>query len=119
MPFLVSDLQLVIRQIDTKSHNCYTKIMDAPRETMTISLPPALKAKVDDLINQGDYGTASEYFRDLVRQDIKRRTKEELEARLLESLDSEDPTPLTKKDFDDIRAEIRHRASLRSKKSPK
>jgi len=93
--------------------------METPRETMTISLPPSLKAKVDDLITRGDYGTASEYFRDLVRQDIKRRIQAELESRLLESLDSGEPTPLTKKDFDDIRSEVRHRASLRSAKSSK
>ena len=93
--------------------------METPRETMTISLPSALKAKVDDLVAQGDYGTASEYFRDLVRQDLKRRVQEELESRLLESLDSGEPTPNTKKDFDDIRSEIRHRAARKGVKSSK
>ena len=88
-----------------------------PRETMTISLPPALRAKVEDLVGRGDYGSASEYFRDLVRQDIKRRTQEELEQRLLESLDSGESTPLTKSDFDDLRSEVRRRASSRSKKA--
>lgn len=97
----------------------YTNRMETPRETMTISLPPSLKAKVDALVAKGDYASSSEYFRELARQDIKRRIQEELESRLLESLDSGAPTPLTKKDFDDIRGEVRHRASLRKAKSSK
>lgn len=88
-----------------------------PRETMTISLPPSLRSKVEDLVGQGDYGSASEYIRDLVRQDIRRRTQEELERRLLESLDSGESTPLTKTDFNDIRNEVRRRASSRGKKA--
>lgn len=87
--------------------------METTRETMTISLPPALRAKVEDLVTNGDYGTASEYFRDLVRQDLKRRLQEELETRLLDSLNSGKPTPLTKKDFDDIKSDLKKRATTR------
>jgi antitoxin ParD1/3/4 len=93
--------------------------MDTSRETMTISLPPSLKAKMDDIIAKGDYGTSSEYVRELIRQDIKRRLQDELENRLLESLDSGKPTPLTTKDFADIKSELRKRASAKSPKTTK
>ena len=84
---------------------------------MTISLPSTLKAKVDALVSQGDYGTASEYVRELIRQDLKRRIQEELEQRLLESLDSGKATPLTKKDFDNVRDEVRKKAATRGARS--
>ena len=39
---------------------------------MNISLPEALKAFVDQRIEAGDYGTSSEYLRELIRRDQAR-----------------------------------------------
>ena len=39
---------------------------------MNISLPDTLKSFVDELVNQGCYGTSSEYVRELIRKDQDR-----------------------------------------------
>ena len=40
--------------------------------TMNVSLPDALKQFVDDQVVNGDYGTSSEYIRELIRKDQDR-----------------------------------------------
>lgn len=40
--------------------------------TMNISLPDKLKSFVDEQVNQGRYGTSSEYMRELIRKDQDR-----------------------------------------------
>lgn len=40
--------------------------------TMNISLPDTLKSFVDEQVNQGGYGTSSEYMRELIRKDRNR-----------------------------------------------
>ena len=40
--------------------------------TMNISLPDTLKSFVDERVNQGCYGTSSEYVRELIRKDQDR-----------------------------------------------
>lgn len=54
--------------------------------TMNISLPDALKSYVDNRVSKDGYGTASEYFRELIRQDQQRRKQEQLERAQLEKL---------------------------------
>jgi len=83
------------------------------RETLTISLPPALREKVDTLVAAGDYGSVSEYLRELVRADLKRRAGDELEKRLLESMNSGPSTPMTKDDWNGVRRAIREQAAKR------
>jgi len=61
---------------------------------MNISLPETLKAYVEEQVLSGGYGTVSEYLRELIREDKKRRTQERLESFLLEGLDSGDPVPV-------------------------
>lgn len=39
---------------------------------MNISLPERLKSFVDQQVNQGGYGTSSEYVRELIRRDQDR-----------------------------------------------
>ena len=59
--------------------------------TMNISLPEKMKEFVDGRVEAGHYGTASEYVRDLIRQDSERQAKERnerLDAFLLEGLKS-------------------------------
>jgi antitoxin ParD1/3/4 len=73
-------------------------------QSMNISLPEPLKEFVDGQIASGRYSSASEYVRELIRDDEKRKAEERLESLLLEGL-SGDESKLTRKDFADIRAE--------------
>ena len=41
--------------------------------TMTISLPDQMKRWIDARVEAGDYASASDYMRDLVRRDRERR----------------------------------------------
>jgi putative addiction module CopG family antidote len=50
---------------------------------MNISLPERMKAFVDSQIAQGRYSSVSEYVRDLIKDDERRKAEEQLEALLL------------------------------------
>jgi len=62
----------------------------------------------------GGYSTVSEYFRELVRQDQKRKAQERLEALLLEGLNSGLASPMTEQDWEDIRRVVRERVAQRT-----
>ena len=49
--------------------------------TMNVSLPDELKSFVNSQVNHGNYGSTSEYVRDLIRRDHDRR---QLRTALLE-----------------------------------
>jgi antitoxin ParD1/3/4 len=72
--------------------------------TMNISLPDDMKAFIDDRVVQEGYASASEYFRDLIREAQCRKAKLELEAKLAEGLQGA-PTPMTRKDWQGIERE--------------
>jgi antitoxin ParD1/3/4 len=84
-------------------------------QSMNISLPDPLKQFVDGQIAQGRYSSASEYVRELIRADEKRKAEEQLEAKLLEGLNGPE-TELTAADWRDIRKEALTRVQARSKK---
>jgi len=81
---------------------------------MNISLPETLRDWVEQRVIAGGYGTVSEYMRELVRQDQKRQTRAEIDAKLLESLRSGAATKLTKSDWEHIRHEVKDRITRRS-----
>ena len=56
--------------------------------TMNISLPDSMRAFIEQKVARGGYSTASEYIRQLVREDQKRATQERLETLLLEGIES-------------------------------
>ncbi|HEY6390731.1 MAG TPA: type II toxin-antitoxin system ParD family antitoxin [Bryobacteraceae bacterium] len=74
-------------------------------QTMNISLPDQLKEFVDNQVGSGRYSSVSEYVRDLIRDDEKRKAQEKLEALLMEGIQSSEPTEMTRQDWDDIRRE--------------
>ena len=84
-------------------------------QTMNISLPDPLKEFVDHQIAEGRYSSVSEYIRDLIRDDEKRKAEQRLEALLVEGLESEESV-LTRQDFDDIRKEALEQLKRRKKK---
>jgi antitoxin ParD1/3/4 len=60
--------------------------------SMNVSLPEELKEYVEAQTRQG-YSTPSEYVRELIREDQKRRAREKLDSLLLDGLNSGDPLP--------------------------
>ena len=73
-------------------------------QSMNISLPDPLKQYVDGQISTGRYSSASEYVRELIRADEKRKAEEQLEAKLLEGLSGAE-SELTAADWSAIRKE--------------
>lgn len=76
------------------------------KDTMTsinISLPYSMKEFVDGEVSREGYGTVSEFIRELLRDAKKKRENEKLEKLLLEALDSP-AAPMTKEDWNEIRA---------------
>jgi antitoxin ParD1/3/4 len=71
-------------------------------------VPEPLKQLVDGQIAAGRYSSASEYIRELIREDEKRKAQERLEALLLEGLRGEE-SELTRDDWTAIRKEPRTR----------
>lgn len=82
--------------------------------SMNISLPDPLKEFVDGQISTGRYSTASEYVRELIRADEKRKAEEQLEAKLLEGLNSAE-SKLTAADWLAIRKEAVAKVEARKK----
>jgi len=77
--------------------------------TMNISLPDPMKNFVEEQVGGGGYSSVSEYVRELVRADQKRKAKEQLETVLLEALKSE-PETVTPEWWARLRKEIRSEA---------
>ena len=83
-------------------------------QSMNISLPEPLKEFVDRQIAAGRYSSASEYVRELMRADEKRKAEERLESLLLEGLQSAE-TELTPADWTAIRQEAIAQVKVRQK----
>ncbi len=81
-------------------------------QSMNISLPDPLKQYVDGQISTGRYSSASEYVRELIRADEKRKAEEQLEAKLLEGLSSPE-TALSPSDWKAIRKEAMAKVEAR------
>jgi antitoxin ParD1/3/4 len=83
--------------------------------TVNISLPESMKAYIDEQVATGGYGTVSEFFRDLIRQDQKRKAKEGLESLLLEGISSGASAPMSAQDWEDIRLAVQGKIAQQQK----
>ena len=72
--------------------------------TMNISLPDSLKAFVDEQVSQRNYGTSSEYMRELIRRDQDRQQLRDL---LLVGASSPSASSVNEAYFDGLRARVR------------
>jgi len=81
--------------------------------TMNIALSASMKAFVQSQVAKGDYSSASEYVRSLIRTDQRRRAEEALEAEIVKGLNSGESTPMTPNDWEEIRREVRKRRATR------
>ena len=83
--------------------------------TMTISLPDPMKEWVEARVRQGDYGSASDYVRDLVRRDRARRDHPELTLDDLRQIVEESrQSGVSDQSVADILAEVKALAAARS-----
>jgi antitoxin ParD1/3/4 len=72
--------------------------------TMNISLPDSLKDYVDEQVDEGGYGTSSEYVRELIRKDQDRKR---LRAMILQGATSGLAAPVDATYFESLRARAR------------
>jgi antitoxin ParD1/3/4 len=84
-------------------------------QSMNISLPDPLKKFVDGQIAEGRYSSVSEYVRELIRADEKRKAEDRLESLLLEGLNSPE-VELQPSDWADIRKQALSRIEARKKR---
>jgi antitoxin ParD1/3/4 len=82
---------------------------------MNISLPPTLKKWVEEQVNRRGFGTASEFIRQVLRQEQDRQVRRRIDVALLHSIGSGASAPLTAQDSKDIRQEGRRRLAKRKK----
>lgn len=78
-------------------------------ETMNIALPGSMKHFVQERVSEGGYSSVSEYVRDLIRADQKRKVEERIDALLLEGLDSGEPVAVTKEYWDEKKRKLTER----------
>jgi antitoxin ParD1/3/4 len=73
--------------------------------TMNISVPDEMKAFVEARMAEEGYASVSEYLRALIRDAQKRRAKQELDAKLVEGLQSP-VSEMTKADWGALRERV-------------
>lgn len=61
--------------------------MQMAMASLNISLPDPLKAYVEERVSSGDFGTPSEFVRNLIRQDKEQR-RAQIEKQLLDALET-------------------------------
>ena len=83
-------------------------------QSINISLPDPTMQFLDDQIALGRYSSASEYVRELIRADEKRKAEEQLEAKLLQGLNSAE-SELRPADWSAIRKEALAKVEARNK----
>jgi antitoxin ParD1/3/4 len=83
--------------------------MATQQTSMNISLPESMRRWVERQISTQGYGTASEYFRALVREDQKRQAREQLDRKLIEAVESGQAVPVTPRFWKDRRQELQRR----------
>ncbi len=77
--------------------------------TLNVSLPDSMRALIDRIVSEGGYSTASEYIRELVRNDQKRAVVARLEGLLLEGLESGEPVEISEAWWQKKKAELTER----------
>jgi antitoxin ParD1/3/4 len=87
-----------------------------PMTSLNISLPETLKKYVEQQTEQGGYSTPSEYVRQLLREDQKRRAEEKLENLLLAGLKSGKGVEVNEEYWQKLRQRILDRQEKRPRK---
>jgi antitoxin ParD1/3/4 len=81
------------------------------RSTMNVSLPADLKRWVDEQVEAGGYGTASEYLRDVLRRDREREARRRLDESLVKAVAEGADTVMDDGDWASMRRAARAQAA--------
>jgi antitoxin ParD1/3/4 len=73
---------------------------------LNISLPKAMREFVEAQVADGEYNNVSAYVRELIRQEQQRQSQQELEAALIEGLESGRPIKVTKEFWSEKRSRL-------------
>ena len=84
-----------------------------PNTSMNVSLPETLKDYVQERVAEGTYSNPSDYVRALIREDMKRRAEEKLDALLMEGINSGPAEPMTREDWAEIRTNLEEHIAKR------
>jgi len=79
---------------------------------VTVTLPDEIQSVVDAEVQEHGFTNAAEYLTTLVRQDQKRRAKEQLEAFVLEGINSGDYVEMTADAWRDLRLNLHRQAGI-------
>ncbi len=82
-------------------------------KSINISLTEEMRRYVEEQVASGGYSTTSEYIRQLIRQDSQQKAEKQLEQLLLEGLNSGETTPMTGKDWAEIRQAVTDKIAAR------
>ena len=85
--------------------------------SMNVSLPETLKDYVQERVAEGTFSNPSDYVRALIREDMKRRADEKLDALLMEGINSGPAEPMTAEDWADIRANLEEHIAKRRERA--
>ncbi len=78
-------------------------------ETMNIALPESMKHFVQERVAEGGYSSVSEYVRELIRADQKRKAEDRIDALLLEGLDSGESIAVTEEYWQEKKRKLTER----------
>lgn len=78
-------------------------------DIMNVDLPESMRQFVEQQVAQGGFNNVSEYMRELVLADQRKKELTALEAEVLKGLDSGESTPMTASDWEEIRSNLRSR----------
>jgi len=78
-------------------------------DTINIALSESMKRFVQERVTEGGYGSASEYVRDLIRADQKRKAEARIDTHLLEGLDSGQPIPVAREYWEEKERKLSER----------
>jgi len=87
------------------------------KATVNISLPPTMREQIKEIVSTEGYGNTSEFFRELVREYLKKQQEKKFEAMVLEAIESNDYSPVTPQDFVDMRKELEEYIKSKQKNS--
>ena len=85
----------------------------AKRVPLQISVPPVLKAWIEQRVARGEFSSPAACIESALRRARFVQSREELQALAIEGVERGGATPLTKKDWRRLEMEVRSRAAAR------
>ncbi len=82
--------------------------------SLQITLPESLKSFIEDQAAREGYSSINEYVEAVLLEAQRRQARQELEAKLLEGIDSGPATPMTREDWNDLKRRVWERQAEKS-----